>query len=225
MTIIVSQTGAADWTLTAQEICRDALEHLTVVGANDAVDAVDYNKALRALDSVLKAMPLIGYTWPKLSVDVALSWSADTPQTISLPVDYFNYPVVHITQNGEQVRLTQIPHSQWVSMLDREETAEYPTGFYISPDDQIYFWPVPTQDPVATLQYQRVIDDSVAADTPDMPQYWLNPLGWGVADEMSMDYGINPQDRAEIRQRWLTKSALALESSISYEPIIISVDG
>ena len=215
---------STSWSETAQEICRDALEHLTTVGANDAVDAVDYNKALRALNSVLKALPLVGYTWPKLSSNAALVWNALTPQTIDLPADYYNYPVIHFTYNNEKVLLGQIPHSQWVTMRDQTATAKHPTGFYISPDKKIYFYPVPTQDPVATLQYQRIVDDVAVSTVPDMLQFWINPLGWGVADEMSMDYGINAQDRAEIRQRWLSKSALALESSISYEPIVVTVD-
>lgn len=215
---------STNWSETAQEICRDALEHLTTVGANDAVDAVDYNKALRALNSVLKALPLHGYTWPKLSTNTALTWAALTPQTIDLPVDYYNYPVIHSTQNNKKVLLGQIPHSHWVAMTDQDKTAEYPTSFYISPDKKIYFFPVPTQDPVATLQYQRIVDDVAASTVPDMLQFWINPLGWGVADELSMDYGINAQDRVEINARWNAKRETALEGSISYEPIVITVD-
>lgn len=215
---------STSWSETAQEICRDALEHLTTVGANDAVDAVDYNKCLRALNSVLKALPLYGYTWPKLSADTALTWAIGTPQTIDLPADFYNYPVIHSTQNNEKVRLGQIPHSQWVNMRDQTVTAQFPTSFYISPDKKVYFYPVPTQDPVATLQYQKIIDDAAASTVPDMLQIWTNPLGWGVADELSIDYGINAQDRIEINARWNAKRTLALESSISYEPIVISVD-
>lgn len=215
---------STSWSETAQEICRDALEHLTTVGANDAVDAVDYNKALRALNAVLKALPLHGYTWPKLSGDVSLTWLIGTPETISLPADYYNYPVIHSTQNSQKVLLGQIPHSHWVTMTDRTKTAEHPTAFYISPDKKIYFYPVPTQDPVATLQYQRIVDDVAAATAPDMLQIWTNPLGWGVADELSMDYGITAQDRVEINARWNAKRDKALEGSISYEPIVVTVD-
>jgi hypothetical protein len=215
---------STNWTETAEEICRDALEHLAVVGANDAVTAVDFNKALRALNSVLKSLPLVGYSWPKLSTDTALTWSALTPQTIDLPSDFYNYPVVHVMTSDGRKRLAQIPHGYWVNMQDQSATGPYPTHFYVSPDNTLYFWPVPTQDPDATLQYQRIVDDVVRGAQPDIPQYWINPLGWGVADELSLDYGINAQDRAEIRQRWIAKSTQALESSMLYEQISVTVD-
>lgn len=215
---------STNWTETAEEICRDALEHLTTVGANDPITAVDFNKALRALNSVLKSLPLVGYNWPKLSTDTALTWDGMIPQTIALPADFYNYPVVHVLNNNEKVRLTQIPHGSWVNMRDQTATAPYPTHFYISPANTLYFWPVPTQDPSATVQYQRIIDDVVRGAQPDIPQIWINPLGWGVADELSLDYGLPAEGRNEIRQRWTIKSAQALESSILYEDISFTVD-
>jgi hypothetical protein len=215
---------STNWSETAADICRDALEHMNVIGANDAVPAVDMNKALRALNAVLKALPLNGYTWPKLSSDVSLAWSSGTPQTVALPSDYYSYPVVRRTSDGSTVPLTQIPHSAWAAMLNREQTATHPTHFYIAPDKTLYFWPIPTQDPEATLQYQKLTDDAVSNAATDMPQYWISPLGWGVADELCMDYGVTASQRLEINQRWTAKKATALESSISYEPIIVSVD-
>lgn len=215
---------STNWTETAQEICRDALEHMNVVGTNDPVNAVDLNKCLRALNSVLKALPLVGYTWPKLSTNTALTWLIGTPQTISLPADFYNYPVVHITSSSGQPELTQIPHAIWVGMSNQTATGPYPTHFYVSPDNTLYFWPVPTQNPTATIQYQRIVNDVVSSTQPDLPQYWINPLGWGVANELSMDYGCNQEQRVEINQRWTVKATAALESSILYENISVSVD-
>lgn len=212
------------WTLTAGQICRDALEHLQIVGAGETVTAEDQVTALRGLDAVLKELPLSGYSWPKLSGEVALTWSVGTPQTASLPADYYNYPVVWKAGDGETVLLTQIPHAEWVKMLDRDATAEQPTHFYISPAKVLHFWPVPTVDPEATLQYQKIVDDSAATSAPDIPQYWLNALGWGVADEISMKFGVAQPLRVEVNQRWTAKKGIALQSSIPSEPISFSVD-
>jgi hypothetical protein len=211
------------WSIIASEVCRDALEHLSAYGAGETVSAADQVKALRALDGMLKELPLVGYVWPKLSGEVALVWSAGTPQTVSLPADYFNYPAVWKTVNGQKVPLAQIPHADWVKMLNRTQTAAQPTHFYISPDKTLYFWPVPTADPGASLQYQRIINDSAATAVPDVMQFWLNPLGWMVADEMSLDFGLSAPDRLEIHQRAEAKKKLALESSIPSEVISFSV--
>jgi hypothetical protein len=222
MAIIVSELNPTGWTLTAQEICRDALEHLNEYGAGETLSPDDLHVALRGLDAVLKSLPLSGYNWPKLSADVALTWSAGTPDTVSLPLDYFNYPVVHKTVDGKPVQLAQIPHSAWIGMTDLDATGE-PTHFYIDPAKTLHFWPIPTTDPGATLQYQRVIDDSSATVAPDVPQYWIGPLGWGVADEISMKFGTNAADRLEIHNRWMGKRAEAL-AMVPYEAISITVD-
>lgn len=208
------------WTRTAQEICRDALEHLGAVGDGEAVSAGDLNIALRGLDAVLKELPLSGYSWPKLSGDVALVWSEGTPQTIALPADYFAYPSVRTT-----ALLTQIPHSTWVAMTDRDVVGDEPTHFYISPDKVLHFWPVPTVDPEATLQYQRIVDDAAATSAPDVPQYAVNALGYGVANEIKLKFGANPQRREEIRLTWEQKKAMVLANAIQSEPISFSVDG
>jgi hypothetical protein len=212
------------WTLTAQQICVDALEIVGAVGAGETASAEDMSKALRALDSVLKSLPLHGYHWPKLSGEVALTWAALTPSVIAAPADYYGYPLVWKTANGQKVPLKEIPHGDWVNMTNRTATGE-PTHFYITPAKEITFYPVPTVDPVAYLQYQVLVDDSVAALTPDLAPYWVGPLGWGVADEIGLAFGLDQPTRVEIAQRWKGKMDFALASSISTAPISFSVDG
>jgi hypothetical protein len=60
--------------------------------------------ALRALDGVLKELPLAGYVWPKLSAEAALAWTAVRP--IPLPDDYFGSPVAWRLVDGKKVPLT-----------------------------------------------------------------------------------------------------------------------
>lgn len=216
---------ATSWTLTAQQVCQDALEHLEVVGAGETMSPDDLSLALRGLDAVLKELPLAGYNWPKLSSEASLAWSALTPQTVSLPADYYAYPVVWKTVSGEQSRLEQIPHSAWIAMADRDSTAEAPTHFYVSQAKVLYFWPVPTVDPTATIQYQKIVDDAVSTTAPDVPQYMLNALGYGVANELKFKYGTNPQKREEIRLTWEQKKAMVLANAIPSEVIEFSVDG
>lgn len=223
MTIVVTEISTTGWTLSAQLICRDALEHLEAIGVGETMSPADLSVALRGLDAVLKELPLSGYHWPKLSGETALTWASATPQTISLPVDYYDYPLAWKTVNGELVPLVQIPHATWIGMNDRTATAEQPTHFYVSPSKVLHFYPVPTVDPVAKLQYQRVVDDAVSGSAPDVLQTLFNALGYGVANEIKFKFGVNPQKAEGIRLTWEQKKALALESAVSYEPIVFSV--
>lgn len=211
------------WTLTAQEICRDALEHLEAIGIGETISAEDLSVALRGLDAVLKELPLSGYHWPKLSGETALVWSADTPATISLPADYYDYPRVWKTVDSKPLPLTQIPHAQWVGMPDRTVTAPQPTHFYIDPTKVLHFYPAPTVDPGVSIQYQRIVDDASATVTPDVLQTMRNALGYGVANEIKFKFGTNVQKAEGIRLTWEQKKAMVLESAAAYEPINFSV--
>ena len=212
------------WTLTANEIFSDALEHLNVLGAGETPSAADVAVCLRALDGVLKELPLYGYNWPKLSGEIALTWGGAGVQTVVLPTDYYNYPQVWKLVSGQRSPLKQIPHGDWVLMPDRA-VAGLVTHFYISPDKALYLYPTPpTTDPALTLQYQKIVDDASSNVTPDVLQILKNPLGWGVANELSMKFGLGKQDRDDIERKWNLKRTLALESAISYESIVMDVD-
>lgn len=210
----------AAWTLAAAEVCTDALEHLGVIGAGEAASGDDMQVALRALDGVLKELPLNGYVWPKLSSETSLAWTAG--QTIPLPADYFGAPVVSRIVDGKKVGLTQVPHARWIQMTDRT-AAGTPTHFYIGPDSTLYLWPVPDSDPAVTLQYQRIVDDAEETAQPDVPQYMLNALGYGVAHECVLKFDTPPTRAQTIAERWMSKRAAALEYAIESAPICFEV--
>ena len=215
---------ATAWTLTAQGICNDALEHLNVLGSGATATAPDMQLALKALDGVLKELPLFGYVWPKLSGEVALTWGGTGVQTIALPADYYGYPVAWKLLNGQRVPLKEIPHGDWVQMLDRATTGPV-THFYISPARVSYLYPTPTAaDPTVTLQYQKIVDDAATTTSPDVLQFWINPLGYGVANEMKFKFGLSKSERDDIERMWSMKRSLALASSISSAPISFEVD-
>jgi hypothetical protein len=204
------------WSLTATEMCSSALGHLGVLGAGETASSSDVTLCLQALDGILKELPLPGYSWPKLSAEVALTWAAGA--AIALPSDYYGHAVAWKLLNGQRVPLTQINHADWVRMIDRAATGTI-SHFYISPGNTFTGWPVAAADPSVTVQYQKIVDDAVLATTPDVLQYWKPALPWGIAHELALDYGLDAQTRGEIAQRWLAKRGAALASSIPSETI------
>jgi hypothetical protein len=209
------------WTLAAADVCTDALEHLGVIGAGEAASGEDMQVALRALDGVLKELPINGYAWPKLSAETALAWT--TGQTVPLPADYFGSPLVWRLVDGKKVSLTQVSHARWTQMTDRNSAAGAPTHFFIAPDETLYLWPTPSTDPALTLQYQRIVDDADSTAQPDVPQYMLNALGYGVAHECVLKFDTPAGRAQEIAQRWMSKRAAALEYAIESAPICFEV--
>lgn len=220
MTVLADLTTAG-WTRTAQQICTDALEHLNVLGEGETAKPSDMQRALGALDAILKELPLSGYTWPQLSGEVELPWGS--VQTFILPLDYFGFPVVWKAVNGQKVQLTPISHAAWVAMPDRASASGEPTHFYISAENVLSVYPTPSADPALTLQYQKIVPDASATTATALPQYWIGALGYGVANELALKYGIPQATRVEIAQRWSAKRDRALEYSIGSEPISIEV--
>ena len=52
------------------------------------------------------------------------------------------------------------------------------------------------------LLFQRPFADfDASTDTPDFPQEWIRALKYGLADEMSMEYGLGNKDRVELKAR------------------------
>lgn len=213
---------STSWTETASEICADALRHLGVLAEGETIGASELSLSLRALDGVLKELPLYGYSWPKLSSETALTWVSG--QTIALPADYFAFPVIWITSSGNKSVLTQLTHAEWVANPGRSLATGTPSHFYVSPDKYVWLYPTPTSSPTLTIQYQKIIDDAVSGSSVNIPQHWINPLGYGVANELSLMFTSTPPDvRAEIAQRWAIKRERALEFSIASEPISFTV--
>jgi hypothetical protein len=210
------------WTLTASEICTDAMQHLGHLDPGESASGNDMQLALRGLDAVLKELPLAGYTWPKLSAETTLTWAS--LQTISLPSDYYGNPIAWKTLNGQRVPLTQIPHATWVQMIDRAATGEA-THFYVNPSNVFYVWPVPSSDPGMYVQYQKIVDDAELAVSPDVLQTWKNALGYGVANEIGLKLGATQERRVEIAQRWSAKRSICLLNSIPAEAISFEVRG
>lgn len=212
---------ATSWTLTAAEICTDALEHMGILSDGETASSGDMQTALKALNGVLKELPLLGYLWPALSAEASLTWTAG--QTVSLPADYYAYPVVWIRPSGAKLPpLVQLNHAQWQATPNQDAQGSA-THFYVDPLGALHLWPAPLVDPVLTIQYQRIVSDAGLAVSPGLPQYWINPLGYGVANELVLKFGVPQDKRVEIAQRWDAKRSRALESSVASESISFSV--
>ena len=90
------------------------------------------------------------------------------------------------------------------------------------------FYPTPDTH-AATYHTYHVIgqkpfeDFDAAADVPDFPQYWYNALKWGLADQLSYEYGVGLQERLLIAKKMEYHKGMALsfgqeEGSFKIQP-------
>lgn len=212
---------ATSWAQTASEIAKSALEHMGIIAAGETPSADDTDVCLRALNGLMKELPIYGYQWPEYRQDQAITWSSGTPSTVNMPVDFYGFPFL---RRSDGVALAEITPAAWLSMdaVTRAQTAPKPTGFYIS-GSVVTLWPIPTADPGLTANYQSKMDDAVLAAQPDIPQSWLGPLAFGVAYECRLKFVVPVDIRSEIVREWELKRALLLESAAPTALISFSV--
>ena len=208
-----------NWTQTAQEIYTGALEICEAIGDGEPASASDLAICERALNGILKELPLHGFSWFKItSQDVSITWSGITPQEVSPPADYYGNPV--LKRAGEP--LNQIAKAEFD--YKPAQTATHPTDFYQTPAGNFLLWPTPTQDPVLTLSYQAIVDDVTTTATPDIKQAWLLGFTYWLADEISLKFGVPQATRVEIKQRAAEKRTLMAQWATELAPISIQVD-
>lgn len=213
------------WTLTSADVIQGALELCQAVGVDEAVSPEDQEMCLRALNGILKELPLHGIGWPKVSsANAAVTWNVLTPSVVSFPTDYFGVPVLKYTDQNARLQLLQPIRKVEFERLDSAATARYPLYFYEAPDRSIYLWPTPTQDPVLRLTYQAIVSDATATASPDIQQAYLNGLQYWVAEEVKIKFEVSQALSAAIREKFLEKRNLMVQWSVEMAPISMSVD-
>lgn len=64
---------------------------------------------------------------------------------------------------------------------------------------------------------------NASTDIPDFPQYWYNAIKWGLADQLSYEYGVGVTERSQITKKALYHKEQALsfgteEGSLYIQP-------
>lgn len=213
------------WTLTSADVIQGALELCQAVGVDQAPSAEDEAVCLRALNGILKELPLHGIGWPKVSSsNSAVAWNVLTPSVVAFPADYFGVPVLKYTDQNARLQLLSPIRKVEYERLDSAATGTYPLYFYEAPDRSIYLWPTPTQDPVLRLTYQAIVSDTTATATPDIQQAYLNGLQYWVAEEVKIKFDVPANIAVMIREKFLEKRGLMTQWSVEMAPLVITVD-
>lgn len=98
------------------------------------------------------------------------------------------------------------------------------TQYYYDPrggaaaQGMFYVWPAPTDaNSAVKFTYMRAIEDfDTAANTPDLPNEWLDAIIWNLAAKLAMEYDVPPQRYAMLKQE--ATASLDLVSGWDREP-------
>lgn len=113
------------------------------------------------------------------------------------------------------------------NMLGAKSTPGAPTQFFYNPPGEIestepfgtlYAYPTPNADTVSRCVHyftgvRPYADFDSDIDVPDFPQYWNNAVKWGLADQLSYEYGVGLDERSRIER----KADKHKEKAMSYD--------
>lgn len=204
---------SAVYTVNRNGIISAALRTLGVIGASDQPTAADYDNCSQALNIYIKQLQTKGLPLWKLDTVLVPMVIGQKIYTIgpSLTSDVITDKPLRVVMafirnpQGNDTVLQVIARQQYMQ-LGVKTSQGVPNQCYYDPkltDGELYVYNVPNATGYTIhLQVQMPIGDvSNPTTTPEFPSEWFNCLKFGLADNLSLEYGASAQVRAELAQR------------------------
>ena len=218
----MTTSGTTSFNATSDQVVTKALQHCGVINTSETVSTADFTLCRTALNLILKNLPIETWLlWCYVDLTIPLV-SGTSTYTIGPSGTVSGIRPLRIAKawlrdtNNNDIPLTQLSRSDY-DMLTPKATSGIPCNYYYDPqlvNGNFIIWPVINLTGYTIyVSVQRTMQDISLSDgtqTFDLPQEWLLPLGWILADEISMDYCNNLQKVGLIQQRaemWRTKMA------------------
>ena len=201
----------AIYTITRNQVINGALRVLGVIGSGDQPTPEDVDNCSQALNLYIKQLQVKGLPlWKTEDLQVpmvvgqtvyAIGPTGDVVTTRPLRVVM---AFIRSPQGNDTV--LQVISRQEYMQLGIKTSQGIPNQCYYDPqltNGQLYVFNAPSQAGwTIHLQVQLPIDDTLTpGDTPDFPSEWFNCLKFGLADQLSLEYGAPAQVRAELAMR------------------------
>lgn len=218
----MSTSGSIDLNLTVREVSTFALKLIGVTGITDTPAAEDAETARLALSMMLKTWQQNG---PNLFRQTfgSVTLVAGTASYVLSPRPYKVIEARYRSSSSIDIPMTEMTRQQYVDLANKAATG-IPTQYYVDrqrASTTMYVWTVPSAS-TGSIQYtyQRVIEDADAlANDIDIPQEWLETVGYSLADRLIDHYKIENK-AIRLRAAMLYQNALDddRESFVTFEP-------
>jgi len=200
----MATSGSIDFTLTARQVIAYALRKLGVLAAGQAPSAEDADDAMEELNVLIKTMQVDG---PNLfGIDVTGSQAivagvGKLDLTTQQPLRLLE--VRYKDVNGREIAMTPLTRVDYWELPNKGSTG-VPTSYWFhenSKDYAIYLWPVKANVTTESIEFtfQRKLEDVDSLDDHiDVPDHWLETVGYMLARSLIVDYGVTGERAARI---------------------------
>lgn len=199
------------FSVTRDQVIQGALRILGVVIEGQVPTTEQYTTGTEALNYLLKSWNRQGLNlWtmrmasiPLVSGTASYTLGSTGSVVMDRPSKILNAYIR--TSSGNDTPITLVTKAEY-NMLGSKTSQGRPNQFHYDPylnNGTILFYPVPNDSTLtAWFEYQAPISDITAStDVPEVPQEAYQALKWGLADQLSLEYGVDAQTRGEISTR------------------------
>jgi hypothetical protein len=192
-------SGSTGFNLNAGQIIDKAFHRLGKASEGEAISARMYEDGRSSLNLILKSK--LG-TSDRLSLRTEGSLVLVANQEGYTLTNPFPARILSIrlrSSDGIDVPLTELSRQEYFDLPNKVVSPSIPVSWFFDPQrgsGVLYVWPAPNTDAASGYSlittYLRRIDDMLASnDDLDMPQEWLDPVIWLLADDLETEYPVN----------------------------------
>jgi hypothetical protein len=224
----MATSGSTDWTLTARQVINFALKKCGVLPAGGTAAPEDADDAKEELNLILKGMAKDGPFLFNAKLDGSESLVQDQaayPLTTDNPLRLFE--VRYSDANGREIPMTPLTRTQYWE-LPQKDVKGVPTQYWFDSDSQdqnLYVYPTPGSVTTETIEWtgERKIEDIDSLDDNiDVPEEWLDTIGYRLARRIMISYGVKGERAADIRamdaELWQAAQDYDREPMITFAP-------
>ena len=196
---------STSFTMTRTQIAQRVLGKVLKVARNASLASADTETVYEALDLRLKEMHKMGTFWRKVtSVPVTFSLTGGQVSASAGAGDIL-FPV-SITWHNEGMSLPVylINKNEYAEIPDRDSEGK-PTRALWKGGSEFMFYPVPENDGIAELLYEKIVDDTSAGAAVDIEVSMIRSMIDIIKYDVADDYGVDEQ----IQQRWRVEARQA----------------
>ncbi len=205
----MSVSGSTNFSFNANEIIEKAFHRLGKASEGEAVSARMYEDARSSLNLILKSK--LG-TSDRLFLRTEGSLTLVANQEGYTLTDPFPARIQSVRRRDSDDRdtpMTELSRQEYFDLPNKASSPSIPVSWYFDPQQAagvLYVWPAPdtnaASDYTLRMTYLRRIDDmDSSVDSLDMPQEWLDPVIWLLADDLETEYPVNDQRLANKIER------------------------
>lgn len=228
----MSTSGSVSYNLTALEMIEKAFHRLGKAAEGEALSARMYEDGRSSLNLLLKSrLGTMEHLFTKAERSVTLV--ANTASYMLTPKPGRVLSVRRRYTSGStitDVPLNELSRQEYFDMPVKTSSPSTPNSWYYDPQTTtgtLYVWPPPSTavatDHTLQLTYLRRIEDMIGTgDDLDMPQEWIDPVVWLLADDLETEYPVR-DSRLALKIERKAAESLALIKSWDTEPASIFI--